>query len=207
VSSSSPTVAQPRVLTDVIPGDRVRDVVLTLSFTLAIAASAELYFYLPGNPVPITGETFAVLAGAVVLGARRAGVGAALFLVLAAGGVPFFAAFNGATIGYIVGFAVAALLVGAVAQQGYARTPLQVALVMVVGNLIIYVFGAGWLVAATSMNPEFLSAFGYPGAPSTLALIGDFTTPYLIGDAVKIAAAVAVVPTLWRLVGRRDQDA
>jgi hypothetical protein len=72
-ASANPSV---RVLGDAIPGERVRDVLLTVGYALAIAASAQLYFFLPGNPVPITAQTFVVLAGAIVLGTSRATVGA-----------------------------------------------------------------------------------------------------------------------------------
>jgi biotin transport system substrate-specific component len=190
VTTSNPTLAQPRVLGDVVPGDRVRDVLLTLGFTGAIALSAELFFYLPGNPVPITGQTFVVLAGAIALGATRAGVGSLLYLGLGALGLPFFAASSGATLGYIVGFVVASVLLGAWASRGGARSVPAVTLAMVVGNLVIYVLGATWLVIFTGQGAEFAVANG--------------VVPFLPGDAVKIAAAVAVVPTLWTLVRRRD---
>lgn len=193
MSSSTPTFAQPRVLSDLLPGERVRDLLLTLGFTLAIAASAELYFYLPGNPVPITGQTFVVLAGAIVLGAKRATAGSLLYLALGSVGLPFFAASSGATLGYIVGFAVASLLLGAWASRGGARSVRAVTAAMIVGNLVIYAFGAIWLAIFTGQGAEFALANG--------------VVPFLPGDAVKIAAAVAVVPTLWKLVGSRDADA
>jgi biotin transport system substrate-specific component len=190
VSSSHPTFAQPRVLTDLLPGDRVRDVLLTVGFTLAIAGSALLYFYLPGNPVPITGQTFVVLAGAITLGAKRATAGSLLYLALGSVGLPFFAASSGATLGYIVGFAAASVLLGAWASRGGARSVPAVTLAMVVGNAVIYAFGATWLAIFTGQGAAFAVANG--------------VVPFLPGDAVKIAAAVAVVPTLWAFVGRRD---
>ncbi len=191
MSSSSPTLRQPRVLSDVLPGERVRDALLTVGFTLAIAASAQLFFFLPGNPVPITAETFVVLAGAIVLGRTRATIGAMGFLALGAVGVPAFAATSGATVGYIIGFAVAAALLGTLARAGYARTVGQVTVAMVVGNLVIYALGATWLAVVTGMDA------------STAITTG--VVPFLAGDAVKIAAAVAIVPSLWKLVGRRDR--
>jgi biotin transport system substrate-specific component len=193
VSSSSPTFAQPSVLTDVIPGDRVRDVLLTLGFTLAMAGSALLYFYLPGNPVPITGQTFVVLAGAIALGGKRAGAGSLLYLALGSLGLPFFAASGGATLGYIVGFAAASILLGTWASRGGLRRAPAVALAMVVGNLVIYAFGATWLGIFTGQGAAFAVEFG--------------VLPFLLGDAIKIAAAVAVVPTLWFVVNRRDPEA
>ncbi|WP_052664239.1 biotin transporter BioY [Nitriliruptor alkaliphilus] len=192
MSSTTPTFAQPRVLTDLIPGARVKDAALTLGFTLAIAGSAQLFFYLPGNPVPYTGQTFVVLAGAIALGAQRATAGSLLYLALGALGLPFFAASGGATLGYIVGFAVACALLGTWASRGGARSVPAVAAAMVVGNLVIYAFGATWLGIFTGLGAEFAVANG--------------VVPFLWLDAVKIAAAVAVVPPLWKLVGQRDAD-
>ncbi|MEX1178981.1 MAG: biotin transporter BioY [Nitriliruptor sp.] len=190
MSTANPTLARPGALTDLLPGERVRDVVLTVAFTGLIALSAELFFYLPGNPVPITGQTFVVLAGAIALGGKRATAGSLLYLALGAFGLPFFAASGGATLGYIVGFVAASLLLGTWASRGGARSVRSVTLAMVVGNLVIYAFGATWLGIFTGQGAEFAVANG--------------VVPFLPGDAVKIAAAVAVLPTLWKLVERRD---
>lgn len=190
MSSSNPTFAQPSVLTDAIPGDRIRDVVLTLGFTLAIAASAQLFFYLPGNPVPITGQTFVVLAGAIALGAKRASAGSLLYLALGSLGLPFFAASGGATLGYIVGFAAASVLLGTWASRGGARSVPAVTAAMVVGNVVIYALGATWAALFTGQDAGFA--------------IANWVVPFLAGDALKILAAVAVVPTVWRFVGRGD---
>jgi biotin transport system substrate-specific component len=190
VSSANPSLARPGALTDLLPGERVRDIVLSLSFTLAIAASAQLFLYLPGNPVPITGQTFVVLAGAIALGRARGTAGALLYLGLGSLGLPFFAASSGATLGYIVGFAVASLVLGTWASRGGARSVPAVAAAMVVGNLVIYAFGATWLGVASGQGAGFAVEFGI--------------LPFLAGDAIKIAAAVAVLPTVWKLVERTD---
>lgn len=186
MSSSSPA-AQPAVLSDVIPGERVRDVLLTVGFTGAMALSALLYFYFPGNPVPVTGQTFVVLAGAIALGAKRAFAGSLLYAGLGAAGVPLFAASSGATMGYIVGFALAAGLLGLWASRGGIRSVRSTIAAMVVGNLVIYAVGATWLGI-------------FLGSAESAITLG--VVPFLVGDAVKIALAVAVVPTLWKLVDR-----
>lgn len=194
MSTSTPS-AQPRVLSDVIPGDRVRDLLLTVGFTLAIAAGAQLKVFLPGTPVPISAQTFVVLAGAVVLGARRATAGSALFLGLGLAGVPWFTVSSGATLGYIVGFVVASAVVGAWASRGGARRIRSVALAMLVGNVIIHVLGTTWLAIATGMSAQAAIAAG--------------STPFLLGDAIKLVAATAIVPTLWLFVGEfsgRSED-
>lgn len=190
MSSANPSLARPGALTDLLPGERVRDVVLSLAFTLAIAASAQAFLYLPGNPVPVTGQTFVVLAGAIALGRSRATAGALLYLVLGSLGLPLFAASSGATLGYIVGFAVASLILGTWASRGGARTVPAVTAAMVVGNLVIYAFGASWLGIVSGQGAAFAVQFG--------------VLPFLLGDALKIAAAVAVLPTVWKLVDRND---
>jgi biotin transport system substrate-specific component len=204
VSSAASSVSSPRVLGDAIPGERVRDVLLTAGYAGAIALAAQLYFFLPGNPVPITAQTFVVLTGAIVLGSTRATIGGLGYLALGVAGVPWFAAANGATVGYIVGFVAAGMLLGAVARRGHLRGPGQVAAAMVVGNLVIYALGVVWIAGALQLQPGFLAAFGFDGMPGLTALLSMFVVPFLIGDAVKIAAATALVPVAWKLVGRDE---
>jgi biotin transport system substrate-specific component len=204
-SAASPANTPVRVLGDAIPGERVRDVLLTIGYAGAIALAAQLYFFLPGNPVPITAQTFVVLTGAIVLGSTRATVGVLGYMALGVAGVPWFAAANGATVGYIIGFAVAGMLLGAAAQRGHLRGPKQVLAAMVVGNLVIYALGVAWIAAALQLQPGFLAAFGFEGMPGLTALLSMFVVPFLVGDAIKIAAASALVPVAWRLVGR-DED-
>lgn len=186
--TSPATSAEIRVLTDVIPGERVRDVLLTLGFALAIAASAQVSIVLPGTPVPITGQTFVVLLGGIVLGAGRGAIGSLLYLAVGVAGVPWFAVTSGATVGYIVGFVLAAAALGALAERGFARGPVQVVAAMVFGNLIIYFCGVAVLALFFDM--------GLAGA------ITAGVVPFLIGDAVKIALAAAIVPAAWALVRR-----
>ena len=203
--SVHPHAVAPTVLSDAIPGDRVRDVLLTVGYTAAIALAAQIYLFLPGNPVPVTAQTFVVLAGAIVLGSTRASAGVLGYLTLGVAGVPLFAAANGASVGYIVGFAAAGMLLGALAQRGYLRGPAQVAGAMILGNLVIYALGVAWIAAALQLQPGFLAAFGLEGTPGVTGLLTMFVAPFLIGDAIKIAAATAIVPLAWRLV-HRDQD-
>lgn len=188
MSSHAPSLGAPQVLADLLPGDRIRDAALSIGFAVAIALSAQFAFTLPFTPVPITGQTLVVLLGAIALGRGRAGVGSAAYATLGVMGVPWFAVTGGTTLGYVVGFVVASVVVGWIADRGYARRPLTVAGAMIVGNLVIYAFGASVLAAVLSL--------GVVGAWSA------GVAPFLIGDAVKIAIAVALVPTAWRLLSR-----
>lgn len=178
------------VLTDLLPASRVRDIALTVGFALAIAVSAQVSFPLPGTSVPFTGQTFAVLAGAIALGRMRATAGALLYLALGVVGLPWFSGAGAHTVGYIVGFVVASAVVGTMVRRLGSRTPLQVIGAMVVGNLIIWVFGATGLALVLGLSAG--------------AAIASGVVPFLLGDALKILAAAAVVPAAWKLIDRAE---
>ena len=180
------------VLADVLPRRTAVDIALITAFVILIAASAQVVIPLPFTPVPLSGQTFAVLFGAAVLGARRAGLGAAMYVGLGALGVGWFTPAGGSTYGYLAGFVVAALLVGRLAAAGGDRTPLRAAATMVLGNLVIYAAGVAWL--APFLDTSITEA----------VLLG--VVPFLPGDAVKIALATALLPTAWRLVGAQAAD-
>ena len=108
---------------------RVRDVVAVVGFALLTALAAQITIPLGFTPVPITGQTFAVLLAGGVLGANRGALSMGLYVALGAIGLPFYAegsggwtAATGATAGYLVGFVVAAFVVGKMAEHGQDRT-------------------------------------------------------------------------------------
>ncbi len=186
------------VLADVLPGERVRDVALVIAFACVTGLSAQWEVKLPFTPVPVTGQTLAVLLGGVALGSGRALSGMVLYLVAGlTPWVPWFAGGRGGTnvlmapsFGYIVGFIFAAGLVGKLAERGWDRTPLRTIATMVAGNLVIYAFGVPWLMAVTS---------------SDLATgLSQGVVPFLPLDAIKIVVAAGLVPAAWVLTGRRN---
>ena len=130
-----------RVLVDLLVTSRLAQVSCVAAFVLAIAVSAQLAVPLPFSPVPITLQTFVVLLGAAALGPLRSAAGVASYLAIGAFGVPWFAVTGGATLGYLAGFFVAALLVGRWARAGGDRSVPKAALLMAVGNLVIYACG------------------------------------------------------------------
>ena len=167
--------------------------VLILGGSLFIALAAQLQIPLPFSPVPITGQTFAVLFLAAIYGRKRGPAAVMTYLILGFSGLPVFAggAFGaarllGPTAGYLAGFLGAAFIVGTLSERGWDRRPWSTAASMIIGNLIIYIAGAAWL----SRFVRWESAL----------TIGDI--PFLAGDILKIAFATLVLPAGWKLVGR-----
>ncbi len=158
-----------------------------VGFTVAMIAAAHVRVPLPFSPVPVTMQTGIVLLAGAVLGPAAGATSMVLYLVLGAAGLPVFTtgATLGLTAGYLVGFALTAALVGAVASR--TRRDLPVAASMVAGSLLIYLCGAGWLASVTGMSASAALAVG--------------VLPFLPGDALKVVAAFAA----WR-TGRSVWD-
>ncbi|MDQ5974518.1 MAG: biotin transport system substrate-specific component [Actinomycetota bacterium] len=187
---------QPRVIADVFGHSAVRNAVLVAGGAAFVGLSAQIAFYLPWNPaVPVTLQTFAVVLAAGVLGSLRGAAAMALYALLGSVGLPWFArgesGFGGPAFGYVIGFVVAAFVVGRLAESGATRTFWRSAGLMVLGNVIIYAIGATWLKYDLGV-PWFgeASAWAYG--------VKDF----LVGDAIKIAAAAGLLPLTWRLLGK-----
>jgi biotin transport system substrate-specific component len=173
----------------------VADAVLVALGVALIAASAQLSIHLPKTPVPITGQTFAVLLVGGAYGAVRASATLASYLVVGGLGMGVFEGhssgwdvlkFSSATGGYLVGMLVAAALVGWLADRGWDRKPVRSLPAMIIGNVVIYAFGATWL--AHALDYSFVQTWD--------AGIKNF----LIGDALKILLAAGLLPAGWKLV-------
>ena len=191
-------ITAPRTLIDAVPAPsaRVRSVVAVVGFALLTALCAQVTFHLPWTPVPVTGQTFAVLLSGAALGAGRGAAAQFLYVALGATGLPFYAdgtggwsSATGSTAGYLVGFVLAAAVVGRLADRGEDRRPLTALAAMVLGSAVIYALGAGWLA----------HSLGVSGAEAVELGV----SPFLIGDAAKVALAGLAVPAAWQLVGRR----
>lgn len=175
------------------------DVVLVALGVTLIALSAQVVFYLPWTPVPITGQTFGVLLVGGALGVRRGAIAVALYVLLGVVGLPFFAEGKGgftviwgATGGYLIGFILAGAVVGRLAELGWDRKIGGALGAMVVGSAMIYAVGLPWLKVVTGLTVEQTIAQGL--------------TPFLIGDAIKIILAAVLFPAAWWVVGRRPDD-
>jgi biotin transport system substrate-specific component len=196
MSHAAAVGAQPRVLADALPNIRARDITLVVAGALLTALCAQLSFYLPGDPVPVTGQTFAVLLTGAALGANRGASAQALYVVLGAIGLPFYAdgesGFDviwGATGGYLIGFVVAAYVVGRLAERRYDRNAFRALPTFAIGSLIVFAFGVPWLAVSVDISLAKAIDLGF--------------VPFIPGGIVKALAASALLPTAWRIVDRR----
>lgn len=154
---------------------------------LAVSAKIQVPFY----PVPVTMQTLVVLLLGMTLGARLGFATLALYLAEGLAGLPVFAGtpekgiglayMIGPTGGYLLGYLIAATLTGWLAERGFDRTLPKAALALVLGNLAIYVPGLIWLGSVVGWDKPVL-AYGL--------------TPFLAGDALKLALGASLLPLL-----------
>ena len=193
MSAVSVPVPNPRrVLADLLPGALVRDVVLVLGGAGLTGLAAQVSIHTSITPVPFTLQTLAVLVVGGALGSVRGAISMLVYLVAGSAGVPWFAnhahGWGGPTFGYVLGFIVAAALVGELARRGNDRAVLSTVGLMALGSVVIYLVGATWLAHDLNLSAAKAIDLG--------------VTPFLIGDALKIAIAALVFPAAWRLARR-----
>ena len=203
-------------LAEAIPRPRSRnasfviDAVLILGGSLFIAAMAQVTIKLPFTPVPITGQTFAVLLVGTAYGWRLAGLTLALYLAEIAVGLPFAAEGKSgwevltiatASGGYIWGMLPAGILAGWLANRWWDRSFGSSLGVMLLGNILIFGVGVTWLAA--SIDVPVLSAAACDtasGAGCDALELGLY--PFVLGDLLKLLLAAALLPAAWKLVGK-----
>ena len=182
----------PAVLGDYVARTKVATVALVLGGAAFVGISAQVVIPLPFTPVPLTLQTFAVPLVGAALGTWRGIASMVVYAAAGTAGVPWFSAgssgWGGASYGYILGFIVAAGIVGRLAEQGATRTALRTAGLMVIGNVVIYAIGVTYLKFAIDVTWATALSLGM--------------VPFLLGDALKIALAAGLFPATWRLVQR-----
>jgi biotin transport system substrate-specific component len=192
VSNTQAAVARPAVLGDLVPGRLVRNIALVIGATVFVGVAAQVSVPVPGTPVPVSGQTFAVLLSGAALGLNRSAVAMALYALVGALGMPWFAGgtsgWHLASFGYVLGFVLAGAVVGALAARGGDRSPLRTVATMTFGTLLIYAVGVPWLMAMTHSGLNAAITMG--------------VRPFLIGDALKVLLAAGLLPGAWRLVRR-----
>ena len=190
-------LARPVLAERLLPRTATRTGLTVIGAAALIALAAQVSIPIPGTPVPITGQTFAVLLTAAALGPGR-GVAAQLVYILAGvAGMPVFAgAAHGAMVvfgaagGYLVAYPLAALIVGYFARRGADRSILRTLAVYALASAVIYAIGTLWLCVDTGLSAS--------------AGISAGVLPFLPGDAGKALLAAGLLPAAWKLVGRSD---
>jgi biotin transporter BioY len=166
----------------------LKDILLVFGFTLLTAISAKIKIEI--GPVPITGQTFAVLLSGALLGAKRGVLSQIFYLFGGLAGIPWFSKGGGIaylmspTFGYLVGFVLAAFFVGFLCERGFDRKIESAILVMLVGNILIYLPGLLWLAK-------------FVGLKRVLA-VGFY--PFIVGDLIKLFFASLILPFGWKII-------
>jgi biotin transport system substrate-specific component len=174
-------------------------VALIAAGALLTILGAQVSIHVPPSPVPITGQTLAVVLAGGALGARR-GAASQLLYVLLGLFLPVYADGEsgahiiwGATGGYLVGFVIAAWVIGKLAERGADRRTLVASGAFAIGQLIIFAIGVPWLKVATGM--------------SWSTAIHDGFAIFIVGGIMKAVLAGVTIPSAWRLVRRVDEGA
>lgn len=192
------SIAKPETLLEVAlaPLDFVRQVGLVIGFSLLTALAAQVV--IPLGPIPITGQTFAVLLTGALLGSRLGAMAMIAYLIEGATGLPFFSGGHGGLLhlmgptgGYLIAFPAAAFITGAFAEHGWDRKFFTAAAAMAIGSLVIMLSGWLWFSLVMRTSPA-LTLF-------------TSVIQFIPGDAIKIALAAAVLPSGWKLFQKPDR--
>lgn len=191
-----------RVLTDAIgPTEgaalRFKQAALVIAGIAALAICAKIKVPVPGSPVAVGMGTFAVLGIGAAYGARLGLVTIMGYMLIGMLGFDIFqssttdlngiAYMMGGTGGYLLGYVMATALLGVLAQRGWDRSVLWMALAMMAGNVLLYIPGLAWLGLLYGWDKPILE-WGL--------------MPFIVGDALKLALAALLLPMAWKLVGR-----
>ncbi|MEM6890603.1 MAG: biotin transporter BioY [Pseudomonadota bacterium] len=181
-------------------GRRAKQAVLVVIGIALLAVAAKIKLPLPFTPVPVTMGTFAVLTIGAAYGARLGLVTVSGYMIIGALGFDVFASSSaessglaymmGGTGGYLLGYVLATLTLGALAEHGWDRSVVWMAIAMLIGNAMIYAPGLLWLGQLYGWDKPILE-WGL--------------TPFLVGDALKLALAAIILPLVWKLVGDARQ--
>lgn len=183
----------------VLPSSKVTSVLLVVGAAALTTLAAQWEIHLPFTPVPITGQTFAVLLTGAALGMKLGAAGQALYVGAGALGLPVYSggdggwdeAQAGGTSGYLIGFIVAAAVVGYMAERRQDRTFPTMFTAFIVGSFIIYLFGVIGLMLIFDLSVNEAIVAG--------------VVPFVLGDVIKAAAAGLLLPATWKLVGEHPR--
>ena len=206
-------------------GGLLRDAIAIVAATILLAACAQIAIPLPFTPVPITGQTFAVLLIGATLGSQRGAAAVILYLIEGAAGLPFFAPTGGMfTYGYLAGFVPAAFVTGWLCERGWDRDFRLALVAMLIGNAVIYLVGLPWLASAYALvwsgvdvpasTPQFWQdvfasgQLGFLRGDAAAAAVTSGLLPFIPGDLLKAVLAAAILPGASALVAnwRGDEE-
>ena len=179
-----------------------------LFITALTTTAAQISVPLPFTAVPFTFQPMVVLLGGLALGSRLGATSQVLYLAAGIAGLPVFAAsatlppgalrLLGPTGGYLMSYPIAAFLVGYLAERGLDRRYVTSVVAMLAGLAVVYACGATWL-GLFARTPTGTAATGLQAA------IVSGVVPFVLADVTKLLFAAAIVPGLWRIVGRRGR--
>jgi biotin transport system substrate-specific component len=167
----------------------IYNILLIVGGSIFIALSAQIAIPVPFSPIPITGQTFAIILTGAFLGSRLGGLAVIAYLLEGAAGLPVFAQAHfgivhlfGPTGGYLLGFVPAAFIVGYLAEHGWGKSFISSLIMMSLGTTVIFVVGLAWLSIA--LNTENILTLGF--------------YPYLTGALIKILFAALIFNSGWK---------
>lgn len=201
MSTLTLAVGRPTLADRIFSRTLALDVVLIAAGAAVTAVAAQIA--VPLWPVPITGQTLAVLLVGVTLGATRGALSLALYAVLGIVGLPVFSDYSsgwsviaGPTGGYIVGFIFAAALAGWLAQREWDRKLVRAFLAFLAGSIVPFAFGLPWLAAA-------LGSYGLPNDLNSVLQAGLY--PFILGGVIKAALGAGIISLAWFAIAKSDK--
>lgn len=181
-----------RVLADFLPHSTLTTLALIVGGATFVGLLAQISIPLSFTPVPVTGQTLGVLLVGPALGGRRALASLALYMVAGLAGVPWFAhgasGYPTATFGYLLGFIIAAYVLGVAAERGVDRSVLRSVPAMLLAEALVFALGVTWLKFAVHVSISQAISLGF--------------TPFVLGEILKSAMAGLALPIAWRISDR-----
>jgi biotin transport system substrate-specific component len=203
LSNVSLAIGRPTLADRIFSRSLAMDAVLIVAGTALTAGAAQLS--IPLWPVPVTGQTLAVLLVGVFLGAVRGGISMVLYAVLGVLGLPIFSdhsagwsVLSGPTGGYIIGFIFSAVLTGWLAQLAWDRKLLRAFLAFIAGSVVTFAVGLPWLAVS-------LGHLGYPNDLNSVLQAGLY--PFILGGIIKAVLGTAIITAAWAIVRSSEKRA
>lgn len=200
--SNSTTLARTTLVDRVVARTWASDIALVIAGAALVAVLAQVA--VPLWPVPVTGQTLAVLLVGAGLGAARGAASLALYVILGGLGLPIYSdatsgwsVLLGPTGGYLVGFIASAAIVGWAAEHSWDRGWIKSFLTFVGGSIVVFGIGLPWLAVS-------LGQLALPNDLQSVLVVGFY--PFLIGGLLKATIAAVLLPVLWAAAERSPRN-